>query len=51
MTHILGAKEPHSFVANPLRIYGYAYDTEVDPFFCNLSRDIRSHSKLMLKLK
>jgi hypothetical protein len=51
MAQVSGAKEPHSFVANPLLIYDYAYDTEVDLIFFFLNKGNFFHSKLMLKLK
>jgi hypothetical protein len=49
MAQLLGAEERQSFVAYSLRIYDYAYDTEVDRFFFYLSQDILFHSQLKFK--
>jgi hypothetical protein len=50
MAHLLGAKEPHSFVAYLLKTYDYADDTEADLFFFYPAQDLSSHPnpKLML---
>jgi hypothetical protein len=47
MAQLLGAKELHSFVANPFIIYDYAYDTKVDHIVFYLPQDLLSHSKLI----
>jgi hypothetical protein len=43
MAQLLGAKELHSFVANSLIIYDYAYDTKVDHLFVDHFRDPLVH--------
>jgi hypothetical protein len=48
MAQLLGANKFQSFVANPLRIYDYAYDTKVDLFLFYLHQTLLSHSKLVL---
>jgi hypothetical protein len=40
MAQLVGAKELHSFVVNPLGIYDYAYDTEVDILTANRFQDL-----------
>jgi hypothetical protein len=50
MAHFLGAKERQSFVAYSLRIYDYAYDTEVDLLFADRCQDLFVHYLLMSKL-
>jgi hypothetical protein len=50
MAQISGAKELHSFVANPLRVYDYSNDTEVDLLFSDRCQDLLAHCLLMSKL-
>jgi hypothetical protein len=50
MAQFLGAKEPHSFVVNPLKIYDYAYDTQVDNLFADRFQDNLVHCLLISKL-
>jgi hypothetical protein len=49
MTQLLGTKELHSFVAYSLRIYVYAYDTEVDHLSIDHFRDLLVHYLLNIK--
>jgi hypothetical protein len=44
MAQLLGAKELHSFAANSLQIYDYAYDTKEDHFIFYLPQDHLFHS-------
>jgi hypothetical protein len=50
MAKFLGAKELHSFVANSLGIYDYAYDTQVDILTADRFHYISVHSLLKNKL-
>jgi hypothetical protein len=50
MTQFFGAKELHSFVANPLRIYHYAHDTQVDILSADRFQYLSVHYLLTSKL-
>jgi hypothetical protein len=47
MAQLSGAKELHSFVAYLVKIYDYAYDTEVDIWTSDLFLDFLVHYLLM----
>jgi hypothetical protein len=50
MAQLLGAKEPHSFIANPLIPYDYASDTQVDILTADRFQYLLVHYLLKSKL-